>query len=539
MPEQAPNPIGSSPPAVDMRGIVKRFPGVVACDHVNLTVGAGEIMALLGENGAGKSTLMSVLSGLYRSDAGEIWLYRDGTPQRADIRSPRDAIRLGIGMVHQHFMLVPNQTVAENIILGLERPRFVLNMRQVAREVLDLSHRYRLQVDPSAYIWQLSVGEQQRVEILKLLYRGADVLILDEPTAVLTPQEAEELGRIMRLMAGEGKAIIFITHKLDEVMAFSDRVTVLRDGKNVATLVTAQTTKAELARLMVGREVLFRVERQPIDLSCTGTGQLALLSVQNVCAQNDRGLPALRNVSLEVCSGQILGIAGVAGNGQRELAEVVTGLRPVSSGRVLVRGQDLTNQPPARFIQAGVSHIPGDRLGMGLAGNLPVSDNLIMKAYRQPPLSSGPFLVPQAVGQFVQRLIRAFQVATPSPETPVRMLSGGNLQKTILAREITAGQQYELTLLVAVHPTRGLDVGATEAVHRTLLEQRAQGAGILLISEDLDELLALSDRIAVMFEGQIVGSVDAQEADVEHLGLMMAGGRRMQEQEVDRDGASC
>ena len=516
--------IPSPSPAVVMRGIVKLFPGVVANDHVDLEVRRGEIHALLGENGAGKSTLMNVLCGFYRQDAGEVFLATRGNGhlQRVDINSPRDAIELGIGMVHQHFMLVPTQTVAENVILGLNHPRFILTMRQVEQQILELSRQYRLQVDPTAFIWQLSVGEQQRVEILKLLYRGANVLILDEPTAVLTPQESEELGHTLRRMAGEGKAVIFITHKLDEVTAFADRVTVLRDGKNIATLHTADTNKAELARQMVGREVLFRLSKQEIEC-----GE-AVLCLRDLEARNDKGLPALRRVSLEVRGGEILGIAGVAGNGQRELAEVITGLRLATGGQVLIRGQDLTNRLPRRFIEAGASHIPGDRLGMGLARNLPVSDNLIMKGYRRPPLSSGPFLVRSAVGAFVSRLIHAFQIATPSPSTPVRMLSGGNLQKTILAREITAGEELARglsTLLVAVHPTRGLDVGATESVQRTLLEQRALGTAILLISEDLDELLAISDRIAVMYEGEIVGIVDAAGADVEQLGLMMAGER--------------
>ena len=518
-------------PAVEMRGIVKRFPGVVANDRVSLSVSAGEIHALLGENGAGKSTLMNVLCGLYQHDEGQILLRsRDtGVPQLVNIRSPRDAFDLGIGMVHQHFMLVPTQTVAENVILGLGQPRFVLRMGQVEEAIMDLSHQYGLQVDPGAYIWQISVGEQQRVEILKMLYRGAGVLILDEPTAVLTPQESEELGHTLRHMADEGKSIIFITHKLDEVTAFSDRVTVLRDGKNIATLATADTDKAELARLMVGRDVLFRLDRAEIEGEGEDTDGTAILSAQNVQALNDKGLPALRGVSLAVCSGQILGIAGVAGNGQRELAEVITGLRPVASGQVLVRGQDLTDHSPADFIRTGVSHIPGDRLGVGLAGNLPLSDNLIMKAYRRHPLSSGPFLLRNAIEEFTERLIGIFQIAAPSPGTPVRMLSGGNLQKTILAREITAGQSFsrdQASVLIAMHPTRGLDVGATESVHRILLEQRAQGAAILLISEDLDELLALADHIAVIFEGEIMDTVDAANADLEHLGLLMAGERQ-------------
>jgi general nucleoside transport system ATP-binding protein len=515
-------------PAVRMHAIVKRFPGVVASDHVDLEIRAGEIHALLGENGAGKSSLMNILCGMYRPDEGEIYLNPGGRgePKRVDIRSSRDAYKLGIGMVHQHFMLVPTQTVAENVILGLDTPRFVLRMNQVEKHIVELAKQYHLRVDPSAYIWHLSVGEQQRVEILKLLYRQVDVLIFDEPTAVLTPQESEELGHVMRRMANEGKAIIFITHKLDEVTAFSDRVTVLRKGKNIATLETASTTKAELARLMVGRDVLFRISKETAE-EPTGE-QPVTLDIQDVRAANDKGLPALRGVSLQVRSGEILGIAGVAGNGQRELAEVITGLRSVSSGKILVREENLTNECPACFIDKGVSHIPGDRLGVGLAGNLPVSDNLIMKAYRRRPLAAGPFLLRNAIGTFTDKLIQAFQIATPSPSTPVRMLSGGNLQKTILAREINAGETYShdaVTALIAIHPTRGLDVGATESVHRTLLQQRADGAAILLISEDLDELLALADNIAVIYEGQIMGVVDADTADLEHIGLMMAGDR--------------
>ncbi|MBS1252501.1 MAG: Galactose/methyl galactoside import ATP-binding protein MglA [Anaerolineales bacterium] len=496
-------------PAVEMRGIVKRFPGVIANDHVDLDVRAGEIHALLGENGAGKSTLMNVLSGLYREDAGEIHL----RGQRVEIGSPRDAINLGIGMVHQHFMLVEPMTVAENFMLGLEQLEFVPDEKQIERDIVELSKRYGLGVHPDAYIWQLSVGEQQRIEILRLLHRGAGILILDEPTAVLTPQEADELGRTLNQMAGEGKAIIFITHKLREVMAFSDRVTVLRDGENVDTLVTTETSRDELARLMVGREVLFRIEKEERE-----PGEV-VLSVQNLEALNEKGLPALKNASFEVQAGEILGIAGVAGNGQRELAEVINGLREATSGTIRVRDQDVTNQSPGKMIAIGVSHVPEDRVGVGLVPNLPVSDNLALKGYREPPLSRGPFLVPKAIRDFAARLISLFDIATPSAETPVKLLSGGNLQKTILAREITAGRG----LIVAVHPTHGLDVGATETVHQTLLEQRDEGAAILLISEDLDELLTLSDRIAVIYEGRIMGVTETDEADVEELGLMMAG----------------
>ncbi len=504
------------PPAVEMRGIVKRFPGVVANDRAELSVSAGEIHALLGENGAGKSTLMNILAGLYRPDAGEIRVH--GRP--VTIRSPRDATRLGIGMVHQHFMLVESQTVAENIILGLDQPRFILDMPRVEDEITALSARYGLQVDPGAYIWQLSVGEQQRVEILKMLYRGAEILVLDEPTAVLTPQESEELGHTLRRMADEGKTIIFITHKLDEVMAFSDRVTVLRQGKTVANLNTAETDKRELARQMVGREVVFTIDRADyaVDPQVKAQAQ-PVLTVEALCARNDKGLPALQGVSFAVHRYEIVGIAGVAGNGQRELAEVITGLRPATSGRVLLRGHDVTNRSPRQAIELGLSHIPEDRMHTGLIANMSVSDNLVLKAYRRPPLSRLGFLIQRAIRRFVARLIRDFEIATPSPTTQVKGLSGGNLQKAILAREITAGGD----LMVAVHPTRGLDVGATEWVQRKLLQERQKGAAILLISGDLDEIMAISDRVIVLYEGRIMGTLPIEKAAVEELGLMMAG----------------
>lgn len=511
-------------PAVEMRGIVKRFPGVVANDQVDLTVNAGEIHALLGENGAGKSTLMNVLAGLYRPDAGEIRVHG----QLADVSSPKDATSLGIGMVHQHFMLVEPHTVAENIILGLDDPRFRLDMESVEAEIRELSIRYGLQVDPGAYIWQLSVGEQQRVEILKMLYRGANILILDEPTAVLTPQESEELGSTLRQMVDEGKSVVFITHKLDEVMSFSDQVTVLRRGRTVANLATAETTKHDLARQMVGREVVFRIDRSAYRVE-DQILQAAhpMLTVNNLSALNDKGLPALVDVSFTVNQHEILGVAGVAGNGQRELAEVITGLRPVSGGQILLGTENITNRPPRRAIDLGLSHVPEDRMHTGLIANMSVSENLILKDYRRPPLSRLGFLIQKAMQRFSDRLIQEFEIATPSRETAIKGLSGGNLQKAILAREITAGGGPSLLsgelVMVAVHPTRGLDIGATEWVQRKLLEQRQQGAAILLISEDLDELLAVSDRIAVMYEGRIMGIVVAEEADVEEIGLMMAG----------------
>ena len=501
----------SAAPLLQMRDITKRFPGVLANDHVSLELYPGEVLALLGENGAGKSTLMNVLVGLYRPDEGEIVV----RGRKVEIHSPRDAAALGIGMVHQNFMLVETMTVAENIILGMPDLPFKPDMEAVNARIRELSARYNLEVDPTAYIWQLSVGEQQRVEILKLIYRGAEILILDEPTAVLTPQEAEELRRVIQLMTAEGKAAIFITHKMEEVMAFSQRVMVLARGRVVAEKRTAETSPQELAQLMVGREVLFRLEKRACQPGAV------VLEVRDLTAENDKGLPALRGITLQIHAGEILGIAGVAGNGQRELAEAITGLRKATGGSVHIGPHDVTNQPPLRAIQAGVSHIPEDRMGMGAVGNMAVADNLAMKGYRQSPLGTGGVLRYPRILEFARRMIETFRIATPSPQTRVKFLSGGNLQKTILAREITACGG----LLVAVHPTRGLDVGATEAVRKLLLEQRDQGAAVLLISEDLEELLAISDRIAVMFEGQIMGIVPAEQATVEALGLMMAGVR--------------
>ncbi len=496
-------------PILEMKGITKRFPGVLANDHAEIELFPGEVLALLGENGAGKSTLMNILIGLYRPDEGEIYV----RGERVEIHSPRDAAALGIGMVHQNFKLVPTMTVAENIILGMTELPLVPHLEEVNRRIVEISDHYNLQVDPTAYIWQLSVGEQQRVEILKLIYRGANILILDEPTAVLTPQESRELGKIIKLMVSEGKSTIFITHKMDEVMAFSDWVRVLQHGKVVAVKRTADTNPQELARLMVGREVLFRLEKEDV------TPGEVVLELQDVEARNNKGLPALRKISLQIRQGEILGIAGVAGNGQRELAEVVTGLRSVTAGKLLINGQDLTNRPPLEIIKAGVSHIPADRIGMGAVGNMPVADNLAMKGYRNPPFSTGEMLHPRRILEFARRMIDVFRIATPTPQTYIKFLSGGNIQKAILAREIDACEG----LLVAVYPSRGLDVGATEAVRKRLLEQRAQGRAVLLISEELDELMTVADKIAVLYEGRIMGIVPSSEADIETLGLMMAG----------------
>ncbi len=497
-----------TPNVVSMRGIVKRFPGVLANDHADFGLRRGEIHALLGENGAGKSTLMNILAGLYRPDAGTILVH----DQPAVFASPRQAIQAGIGMIHQHFMLVPSQSVTENVLLGMDRPRFRLNLPQYERTIAELGQRYGLPVDPRAKIWQLSVGEQQRVEILKMLYRGADVLILDEPTAVLGPQEAEGLFAVLRDMAAGGKSIIFISHKLQEVMALADRVTVLRRGRvTAADVQTSGSSPAELARLMVGREVLFFVDKQPQEPGAV------VLDIAEVRAENDRGLPALRDFSLQVRAGEIVGIAGVAGNGQRELAEVITGLRRAVSGQVTLNGETISNQPARKAIRQGVAHVPEDRTHVGSAPSLSITDNLIMKQYSQVPIGRGPWLDATAAGVFANKLKDAYQISAPSVNIQARLLSGGNLQRLILAREITAQPK----LMIAMQPTQGLDVGAIETVHRLLLEQRAQGVAILLISEELDELLALSDRIAVIYEGQIVGEVN--DGDVERIGLLMTG----------------
>ncbi|MEW5766280.1 MAG: ABC transporter ATP-binding protein [bacterium] len=494
---------------VAMRGISKRFPGVVANDNVTFEARAGEIHALLGENGAGKTTLINILYGIYHPDAGEIHV----KGRRVTIRSPRDALRLGIGMVHQQFRLVPTHTVAENIVLGLPGG-FIFSDQAVRRQVETFSKKYGLSVDPQARIWQLSAGEQQRVEIIKALYRGADILILDEPTSMLTPREIQDLMDILRRMAAEGHTIIFITHKLDEVTAISHRVTVLRQGRVVATLETVQTDERTLARLMVGREVLFHLEKQPAKRGAT------VLRVDDLHALNDKGLPAVKNVSFEIAAGEILGIAGVAGNGQRELIETLVGLRPATRGGVLINGKEITNASPRDLIEQGVCYIPGERT-LGLVPGLGVAENFILKNYRHAPFSNGLFLNRAAINAYADQLIAQYGVAAASHETPVKLLSGGNLQKVLLARETSSAP----ALLIAAHPTSGLDVGATEYIRQLLLAQRDQGRAVLLVSEDLEEVLALSDRIAVMFEGEFMGILAAEQAELETIGLMMAGKR--------------
>jgi simple sugar transport system ATP-binding protein len=495
-----------------MRGITKQFPGVLANDCVDFEARAGEIHALLGENGAGKTTLMNILYGIYQPDEGEIFV----RGSQVEIRSPREAIQLGIGMIHQHFRLVTTHTVAENIVLGLSE-NFLFPEQAAGKKIEEFSSKYNLTVDPKARIWQLSAGEQQRVEIIKALYRGADILILDEPTSMLTPGEAEDLFAILKRMAEEGNTIIFITHKLEEVMAISDRVTVLRQGRVEATLETSQTNKRELARLMVGREVLFRIgkdERKP--------GR-EVLRVENLHTLNDKGLPAVRGVSITISQGEIVGIAGVAGNGQRELVEALAGLRPITQGRVFIDGQEITHSSPREIIESGVCYVPGERL-TALVPDMSVAENLILKSYRHRRFSQGPFLDGRSIANYAEDLIARYEVSTPSRDTPLKLLSGGNIQRVMLARETSESPR----LLIAAHPTSGLDVGAIEYIWKLLLTERERGVAVLLISEDLEEVFTLSDRIAVMFEGEFMGILPVAEADLEEVGLMMAGSHRQE-----------
>ena len=502
--------------AVRMTGIVKRFPGIVANDGVEFETRVGEVHALLGENGAGKSTLSNILTGLYRPDEGHVFLH--GT--EVHFASPRAALDAGIGMVHQHFRLVSSFSVAENIVLGDDTTSFVLDARTIESRVEELSNRYGLAVDPRAKVWQLSVGEQQRVEILKVLYRGAKVLILDEPTAVLTPQEADVLFATLRAMVAEGRTVIFISHKLDEVMAVSDRVTVLRGGKTVGTVDTKDSSTRDLARLMVGREVVFnRVER-----TVAADASSVVLSLDSVSALNDRGNTALDNVSLTVGRGEIVGVAGVSGNGQRELAEVIAGMRAGTGGTITVNGETVQTGRVRKSISAGIAHVPEDRLHTGLAPSHSVQDNLVLKSYRSSPISRLTVLVQRMIRSNAEQLVEKYDVKTPSTDTPVRLLSGGNVQKVLLAREFSTDPR----VLVAASPTRGLDVGAIESVRARLVEAADRGVGVLLISEDLEEILSLADRVLVMYEGRVVGNVPAETANREMLGLLM-GGASLQE----------
>jgi ABC-type uncharacterized transport system ATPase subunit len=494
---------------LEMRGIRKEFPGVVANDDVALEVKRGEVHALLGENGAGKSTLMNILYGLYRPDGGEIRL----NGRRVAFSSAREAIRAGIGMVHQHFMLIPVMTVAENIVLGLEpRSRLLLDERGAERRVRELSEQFGLAVDPAALVSEITVGQQQRVEILKALYRGADLLILDEPTAVLTPQEAGELFSIIRSLQADGKSIIFISHKLGEVLEIADRITVLRRGKTVETVPREGATEESLARAMVGRDVLLRVEKEPAHPADS------LLEVDDLWVRDDRGIEQVRGVSFSVRAGEVVGIAGVDGNGQTELVEALTGLRRPEHGSIRVAGRDLEHSNARKALDAGIGHIPEDRQRRGLVLEFSIAENVALHDYAQPPDSRWGWLFPQRLVERAGRLIKEFDVRGGGPLTPAGSLSGGNQQKLVAAREIARDPK----VLLAAQPTRGLDVGAIEYLHRRLVAERDEGRAILLVSLELDEILSLSDRILVIYEGEIAGE-HAGEVSEEQIGLEMLG----------------
>jgi len=502
--------MGIDQPLLHMDNIVKTFPGVVANDHVSLEVRSGEIHSLLGENGAGKTVLMSILYGLYAPDEGQIY-YRG---QLLHIRSPKDAIAHRIGMVHQHFMLVPTLTVMENIVLGQYRLWKVLNdMDQVAAHIRALSAEYGLDVDPTALVGRLSVGEQQRVEILKTMYHGADLLILDEPTAVLTPQETGQLLKLLRQLAERGMTIIFITHKLEEVMQVSDRVTVLRDGKVVATVDTTNTTARDLARMMVGRDVLMELPRKPAH-----PGE-SVLSVTGLWVENERGLTAVKDVSFNVRAGEIVAIAGVSGNGQTELALALSGLAFPSHGEIKLAGKPVVRSTPRALGHAGLAHIPEDRIKMGIVLPFSVAENFILHEYDSMPYARHGFLAFRTISDHAWELVRKFDVRTNDVDNEIEHLSGGNQQKVVVARELTRHPRF----LLVNQPTRGIDVGATEFVLQQILAQRDAGAAILLISTELEEIFAVADRILVMYEGRIVGEVPADRRLIEEVGLMMAG----------------
>jgi len=495
---------------LEMRGIRKEFPGILANDNVDLDVRRGEVHALLGENGAGKSTLMNILYGLYRREAGDILL--NGKP--VDFASARDAIQAGIGMVHQHFMLIPVMTVAENIVLGMEpRDGLLLDERGAEQRVRELSEQFGLEVDPSSLVSEITVGQEQRVEILKALYRGAGVLILDEPTAVLTPQEAHELFGIIRSLQADGKSIIFISHKLNEVLEIADRITVLRRGRKIETVPREGATEASLARAMVGREVLLEVEKGP-----ASPGDV-LLAVEGLHVHDDRGIEKVRGMSFDVRAGEIVGVAGVDGNGQTELVEAITGLRRISGGRIEVAGHELREATAREMLDAGVGHIPEDRQRRGLVLEFTIAENIALHDYAKPPAAKWGWLHPARLVERAGRIIKEFDIRGGGPLTQAGGLSGGNQQKVVVAREVARDPK----VLIAAQPTRGLDVGAIEYLHRRIVTERDDGRAILLVSLELDEILSLSDRILVMYEGELAGE-HTGEVSEEQIGLEMLGG---------------
>jgi general nucleoside transport system ATP-binding protein len=507
--------MSSEAPLLELRGITKRFPGVVANDSIDFDLRRREVHALLGENGAGKSTLMNVLYGLYQPDEGEIRM--NGKP--VSIHSPRDAIDLGIGMVHQHFMLIPVMSVAENIVLASEPKRagVLLDYEAAVERVEQIARSFRFAVNPRARVESISVGQQQRVEILKALYRGAEILILDEPTAVLTPQEAKELFGILRSLTKEGMSVVFISHKLHEVLDIADRVTVLRRGKSIDTLPREGATQAQLAKLMVGREVLLRVEKKPAE-----PGE-SLLDVEDLHVVDERGLPAVRGVSFQVRAGEIVGIAGVDGNGQTELIDALTGLTKAQSGEVRIGGRDVTRDSARERLDEGVGHIPEDRQRRGLVLDFTLAENLGLHDFRKEPNSRFGLLFPGRLVAVARRVLKAFDVRGGGPQTLASSLSGGNQQKVVIAREV----ERDPRVLVAAQPTRGLDVGAIEFVHRRLVEERDEGRAVLLVSLELEEIMSLSDRILVLFGGRIVGEYPPDVSE-EELGIAMTGGTREQ-----------
>ncbi len=497
-------------PMLQMRGIDKRFPGVIANDNVDFDVRAGEVHALLGENGAGKSTLMKILFGLHQPDRGEVLLHG----KHLRLRSPHDAIEAGVGMIHQHFMLVPTLTVTENVALGLGRkPLAKVDLPGIARRLTELSDTYHLDIDPEAKCWQLAVGERQRVEILKVLYRHARLLVLDEPTAVLTPGEVDDLLRTLRRIADDGCGLVFISHKLNETLAFADRITVMRDGAVTGEVLPADTSVEQLAQLMVGRPVKLVPDRAP---QVPGA---AVLAVSGLTVAGDRRHVAVDAVTLEVRAGEVVGIAGVSGNGQRELADAIAGLRPVVSGTVTINAVDTTNSSPRDSRAAGLAYVPEERMLDGAIGDFTVWENLILLNHAESPNASHGFLQMRAIRESSQQLVTSYAVNTPGLDTSVRSLSGGNIQKMIMAREMSAGS----AVLVVSQPTRGVDIGAAEYIHARLLDARTAGVGVLLISEDLDEVLGMSDRIGVMFEGRLVAMLERSDWTPERLGLLMAG----------------
>lgn len=498
-------------PVLELRSITKKFPGVLANDNINLILNEGEIHALLGENGAGKTTLMNILYGLYQPDAGEVIV----RGEKVSIHDPGDAIAQGIGMVHQHFMLIPVFTVTENVMLGDESLRYgdFLDRPSAAKRIREISEQYHLEVDPDVHVQDIAVGVQQRVEIIKLLYRNADILIFDEPTAVLTPQEADELFKIMRSLTDQGKSIIFITHKLREVIEVADRISVLRRGKLVGTTTPKDADKATLAEMMVGREVQLGVKKKPPKVGDT------VLKVNEVVVLNDRDQVAVDEISFEIHAGEILGVAGVQGNGQTELVEVLTGLRPLMDGEIHFLDDEISEFTPREVTELGVAHVPEDRQRDGLILPFPVADNLVLNTYYLSPFTQGIIMQQEAIVESAEGWIQEFDIRTPSPQTPAGSLSGGNQQKLIVAREFSR----PIKLLIASQPTRGLDVGSIEFIHGRILEKRDEGVAVLLVSPELDEILDLSDRIVVMYRGKIVDTLPGKEATKEQLGLLMAG----------------